>query len=78
MNAKGVYSFHGVDFYRCLITKFFKTAQALAQLVLMDVISFIDACLEIFCRIKTTTTNTPDSFRDGECMIKKLDIPLLT
>jgi hypothetical protein len=75
--VKGVHYFRGVEFYRCFITKFSKTAQALNSLLLInDIFYFADACLETFCRIKTTT-NVLDTFCGGEFMIEKVDIPPL-
>jgi hypothetical protein len=75
--VKGVRYFRGVEFYRCFITKFSKTAQALNSLLLInDIFYFADACLETFCRIKTTT-NVLDTFCGGEFMIEKVDIPPL-
>ena len=74
VNVKGVRSFRGAEFYRCFVTKFSKTAQVFAQLLLMDVIPyFIDACLENFRRIKITT-GALDAFRGDDFIFQKLDI----
>lgn len=76
VNFKGVQSFCVVKFFRCFITKVSKTAQALARLLLTDVIFyFSDACLETFCWIKTTPNYTFDTLRGGQFMIEKVDIP---
>ena len=72
--VKGVQNFRGIEFYRCFITKFSKTAQALSLLLINDIFYFTDACLETFRRIKTTT-NTLDTFCGDEFMIEKVDIP---
>ena len=73
MNIKGVQSFHGFEFYRCFITKFFKTTKYLDQLLLLDVtIKFTNDSLKTFYRIKTSI-DVLDFVVGGKFMFEKVD-----
>ena len=76
-NIKGVQSFRGCEFYSCFITKFSKSTKYFDQLLLLDVtIKFTNACLETFCRIKTTI-DVLDIIGGRENLFEKVDNPRL-
>ena len=78
VNIKRVQSVDGCEFYRCFITKFSKSMKYIDQLLYLDAtINFINACLETFCRIKTTF-DAKDFIFGGEIMFEKAETPPFT
>ena len=77
VNVKRVQSFYGCEFYRCFITKFSKSTKYFDHLLLLDVtIKFTNACLETFCRIKTTI-DVLNFVLGGKVLFEKVDTPRL-